>query len=73
MEIETGKSLCISQKPYNLSLKHTALVQKELETLEKVGIIVQSVSSEASPIAVVIVRKQTQPGEPPWRRLCVEY
>ena len=40
MDIETGDSLPISQKPYNLSLKHTAWVQKELQTLEKAGIIV---------------------------------
>ena len=40
MDIDTGDSPPISQKPYNLSLKHTAWVQKELETLEKEGIIV---------------------------------
>ena len=40
MDIETGDSLPISQKPYNLSLKHAAWVQKELEKLEKMGIIV---------------------------------
>ena len=44
MDIETEDSLPISQKLYNLSLKHTAWVQKELETLEKAGITVQSVS-----------------------------
>ena len=43
MDIETGDSLPISQKPYNLSLKYTTWVHKELETLEKAGIIVQSV------------------------------
>ena len=42
MDIETGNSPPISQKPYNLSLKHTSGMQKELETLEKAGIIVQS-------------------------------
>ena len=40
MDIETEHSLPISQKPYNLSLKHTAWVEKELETIEKAGIIV---------------------------------
>ena len=40
MNIETGENPPISQKPYNLSLKHTAWVQKELETLEKTGVIV---------------------------------
>ena len=39
MDIETEDSLPISQKPYNISLKHTAWVQKELETLGKAGII----------------------------------
>ena len=39
MNIKTGDSPPISQKPYNLSLKHTAWVQKELETLEKTGVI----------------------------------
>ena len=41
MDVETGDSLSISQKPCNLSLKHTAWVQKELETLKKAWIIVQ--------------------------------
>ena len=40
MDIDTRDSLPISQKPYNISLKHTAWIQKELETLEKVGVIV---------------------------------
>ena len=53
MDREIGDSPPISQKPYNLSLKHTTWVQKELETLEKVGIIVRSVSPWASPIMVV--------------------
>ena len=44
MDIETGDSPPISQKPYHLSLKHTTWVQKEIEMLEKSGIIVQSVS-----------------------------
>ena len=43
MDMEIGDSLPISHKPYNLSLKLTAWVQKELETLEKAGITVQSV------------------------------
>ena len=71
MDIETGDNLPISQKPYNLTLKPTTWVQKELETLEKAGIIVQSVSPWASPI--MVVPKLTQPGEPPQRRLCIDY
>ena len=52
MGIETGDNPPIFQKTYNLSLKHTAWVQKELETLEEAVIIVQSVSPWASPIVV---------------------
>ena len=58
-------------KPYNLPLKHRKWVQKELETLERAGVIVRSISPWASPI--VIVPKKTEPGEPPRRRLCVDY
>ena len=71
MEIGTGDSLPITQKPYTLPLKHVEWVQKELEILEKAGVIVRSVSPWASPI--VVVPKRTAPGEPPKRRLCVDY
>ena len=57
MEIDTGDSPPITQRPYTLPLKHATLVQKELEILEKPGIIVRSVSPWASP--VVIVPKRT--------------
>ena len=70
MEIDTGDSP-ISQRPYNLPLKHSDWVQKELDTLEKAGVITRSVSPWASPI--VIVPKKMEPGEPPRRRLCVDY
>ena len=53
VEIDTGDSLPITQKPYTLPLKHTAWVQRELEILEKAGVIVRSVSPWASPIVVV--------------------
>ena len=43
MEIDTGDSLPITQKPYTLPLKHAKWVQKELEILEKAGVIVRSV------------------------------
>ena len=46
-------------------------MQKELETLERAGMIVRSISPWASPI--VVVPKKTEPGEPPRRRLCVDY
>ena len=63
VEIDTGDSLPITQKPYTLPLKHTEWVQRELETLEKAGVIVRSISPWASPI--VVVPKRTAPGEPP--------
>ena len=44
MEIDTGDSPPITQKPYTLPLKHAKWVQKELEILEKAGVIVGSVS-----------------------------
>ena len=71
MEINTGDSLPITQKPYTLPLKHATWVQRELEILEKAGVIVRSVSPWASPI--VVVPKRTASGEPPKRRLCVDY
>ena len=71
MEIETGDSPPITQKPYTFPLKHAEWVQKELEILEKAGVIVRSVSPWASPI--VVVPKRTAPGDPPKRRLCVDY
>ena len=71
MDIDTGDSPPISQRPYNLPLKHADWVQKELDTLEKAGVITRSVSPWASPM--VIVPKKTEPGESPRRRLCVDY
>ena len=71
MDIDTGDNPPICQKPYNLPLKHREWVQKELETLEKAGVIVRSISPLASPI--VVVPKKTEPGEHPRRRLCVDY
>ena len=59
MEIDTGDSPPITQKPYTLPLKHATWVQKELEILEKAGVIVRSVSPWASPI--VAVPKRTAP------------
>ena len=62
MEIDTGDSLPITQKPYTLPLKHATWVQKELEILEKAGEIVRSVLPWASPI--VIVPKRMGPENP---------
>ena len=71
MEIDTGDSLPSTQKPYTLPLKHATWVQKELEILEKAGVIVRSVTPWASPI--VIIPKRTAPGKPTKRRLCMDY
>ena len=71
MDIDPGDSHPVCQKPSNLPLKHKEWVQKELETLERAWMIVRSISPWASPI--VIVPKKTEPGEPPRRRLCVDY
>ena len=58
-----GDSPPISQKPYTLPLKHYSWVQKEIETLEHVGVIKKSISPWATPI--VMVAKKSAPGEPP--------
>ena len=71
MDIDTEDSPPVCQRPYNLPLKHREWVQKELETLERAGVIVRSILPWASPI--VVVPKKTEPGEPPRRRLCVDY
>ena len=44
MEIDTSDSPPITHKPYTFPLKHATWVQKELEILEKTGVIVRSVS-----------------------------
>ena len=71
MEIDTGESVPLAQSPYTLPLKHYDWVRKEIETLEKAGIIERSLSPWASP--VIIVPKKSAPDEPPRRRLCVDY
>ena len=71
MEIDTGNHPPIASKPYTLPLKYYDWVQKEIETLERAGIIERCISPWASP--VVIVPKKSAPGEPPRRRMCVDY
>ena len=71
MEIDTGESVPLAQNPYTLPLKHYDWVRKEIETLEKAGIIERSLSPWASP--VIVVPKKSAPDEPPRRRLCVDY
>ena len=52
-------------------MKHHNWVKKETEQLEHAGVIEKSISPWASPI--VIVPKKSGPGEPPKRRMCVDY
>ena len=62
MDVDTGDSPPICQKPYTLPLKHYSWVQQETETLECVGVIKKSISPWARPI--VVVPKKFAPGEP---------
>ena len=71
MDIDTGDSPPVSSRPYTLPLKHYEWVQRDIESLERAGIITKSMSKWASPI--VIVPKKSSPGEPPKRRLCVDF
>ena len=71
MEIDTGLSPPVSSRPYSLALKHYEWVKKEIEILEKSGVIEESISPWASPI--VVVPKKSGPGEAPRRRLCVDF
>ena len=71
MEIDTGDSLPVAQSPYTLPLKHYEWVRKEIETLEKAGVIVKSLSPWASP--VIVVPKKSALDEPPHRRLVIDY
>ena len=71
MDINTGDHLSICQKPYTLVLKHYKRVQKEVEHLERTGIITRSVSPWASPI--VIVPKKSAPDEPLRRKMCIDF
>ena len=71
MDINMGDSPPVSSRPYTLALKHHRWVQEEIETLERAGIITKSMSPWASPI--VVVPKKSQPGEPPKKRLCIDF
>ena len=71
MDIDTGESPPISQRSYSLALKHVEWVRQEIEAMERAEIITRSMSPWASPI--VIVPKKTTPGEPPKKRMCVDY
>ena len=71
MDIDTGDSPSVSSRPYTLALKHHQWVQDEIETLERAGVITKSMSPWASPI--VVVPKKSQHGEPPKKRLCIDF
>ena len=71
MDIDTGDSPPVSSRPYTLPLKHYEWVQREIESLEHASVITKSMSKWASPI--VIVPKKSAPGEPPKRRLYVDF
>ena len=71
MDIDTGDSPPIACRPYTLPLKHHDWVKKEIEILDQAGIIDKSISAWASP--VVTVPKKSKPGEPPKRRMCVDF
>ena len=71
MDIDTGDSPPVSSRPYTLPLKHYEWVQREIESLEHAGVITKSMSKWGSPI--VVVPQKSAPGEPPKRRLCVDF
>ena len=71
MDIDTRDHPPICQKPYTLALKHYEWAQKEVEQLERMGIITRSVSPWASPI--VIVPKKSALDESPRRRMCIDF
>ena len=71
MDVDMGDSPPICQKPYTLPLKHYNWVQQEIEILECAGVIRKSISPWASPI--VVVPKRSTPGEPPHRRMCIDF
>ena len=71
MDIDTGDSPPVSSRLYTLPLKHYKWVQREIESLECAGVITKSMSKWANPI--VVVPKKSAPGEPPKRRLCIDF
>ena len=66
MDIDTGDSPPVSSRPYTLPLKHYEWVQREIESLECTSVITKICLSGQVP-------KKSAPGEPPKRRLCVDF
>ena len=71
MHVDMGDSLPICQKPYTLPLKYYSWVQQDIKTLKCVEVIKKSISPWTSPI--VIVPMKSAPGEPPRRRMCINF
>ena len=65
---DIGKTLLVEM---DINTGDSPPIQKEITTLERAGIITKSISPWASP--VVIVPKKSAPGEPPQRRMCVDF
>ena len=53
MEVDAWDSLPVAQRTYTLPLKHYEWVRKEIEMLEKAGVIVKSLYPWTSPVIVV--------------------
>ena len=72
MDIDTGDSPPVCQKPYTLPLKHYSWVQQGIETLEWAGVIKKSISPWAS--LIFVVPKKSAPSEPfPRCRMCIDF
>ena len=71
IEIDTGDSPPITQRPYTLPLKHATWGTEGVRNFGKSRSDSKKCFPWASPI--VVVPKRTVPGEPPKRRLCVGY
>ena len=72
MDIDTGDSPshCTETIPvYHCNILNGS--RRRFNTLERADIITKSISPWASP--VVIVPKKSAPGEPPQRRMCVDF
>ena len=53
MDIDTGDSPPVSSRPYTLPLKHYEWVQREIEFLERAGVIKRCMCNWESPIVIV--------------------
>ena len=72
MDVDTGDSPPFCQKPYTLPLKHYNWVQQEIETLEH-GLVSSEKALAHGQVLLFIVPKKSAPGEPPHRRMCIDF